>query len=255
MAETPAATAKADSTSPAEPDDIPAGQALPGIRLIAYRVPECGISGSYLHMDRADIHVTYTQVVGRSGQFSAQGVVYGLRTVRGRDVNSWLRGSLTFWLSSDARVTDDGVIRYRQTRNHSVVTFVPDKASGILINRPDEQVTAAAYRVTGPTGVTNCGEAKRCAMPSVPAAEGPRRLARRVGAPPARRIGHIPARRGPMGPPDVYTAVPADEPASWGPPCAGCGYPESEHDPVRLWGRSRADGTGCSCWTYSEREA
>ncbi|MGW0631172.1 hypothetical protein [Streptomyces sp. NPDC002758] len=166
MAETPAATAKADSTSPAEPDDIPAGQALPGIRLIAYRVPECGISGSYLHMDRADIHVTYTQAAGRSGQFPAQGVAYGLRTVRGRDVNSWLRGSLNFWLSSDARVTDDGVIRYRQTRNHSVVTFVPDNASGILINRPDEQVTAAAYRVTGPTGVTQLwrGQAVRDAI-------------------------------------------------------------------------------------------
>lgn len=161
MPDTPAVT-----PAPTDHDDIPARQSLPGTRLIAYRLPACGIAGSYIHMDHADIHVTYTQVVGRAGEFPARTVGYGQRTVRGRDVNSFLRGNLNFWLSSDARMADDGVIRYRQTRNHSVVTFVPDKASGILINRPDEQVTAAAYRVTGPTGVTQLwrGQAVRDAI-------------------------------------------------------------------------------------------
>ncbi|MEU6495760.1 hypothetical protein ABZ890_36125 [Streptomyces sp. NPDC046984] len=251
MPDTPAVT-----PSPTDHGDIPARQPLPGTRLIAYRLPECGISGSYIHMDRADIHVTYAQVIGRAGQFPAQGVSYGLHTVAGRNVNGWLRGSLNFWLSSEGRMADDGVIRYRQTRNHSVVTLVPDPASGILINRPDEQVTAPAYRVTGPTGVTQLwrGRAVRDAIgtcrrkPPVGWPEGWAHLLPDASV--TFRPGGDPWSR-----PDVYTAVPADEPASWGPPCAGCGYPESEHDPVRLWGRSRTDGTGCSCWTYSQPEA
>ena len=68
-------------------EDLPAREPMPGIRLITYRIPACGIAGEYLHMDQADIHVTYTQVVGRTGQFPAQGISYGLRTVPGRDVN------------------------------------------------------------------------------------------------------------------------------------------------------------------------
>ncbi|WP_216586682.1 hypothetical protein [Streptomyces brasiliscabiei] len=250
MPDTPAVT-----PAPTDHDDITARQPLPGTRLIAYRVPDWGIEGSYIHMDRADIHVTYAQVVGRAGQFPAQGVSYGLRTVGGRDVDSWLRGSLNFWLSSDARMADDGVIRYRQTRNHSVVTFVPDKASGVLINRPDEQVTAAAYRVTGPTGVTQLwrGQAVRDAIAKC-------RRKPPVGWPAgwAHLMPDATVRFEPGGfpwsPEEIYTAEPTDEPASWGPPCAECGYPASEHDPVRLWDRSRTDGTGCTCWAHHAQE-
>lgn len=250
MPDTPAVT-----PAPTDHDNIPAQQPLPGTRLIAYRLPACGIAGSYIHMDHADIHVTYTQVVGRAGQFPAQGVGYGLRTVGGRDVNSWLRGSLNFWLSSDARMADDGVIRYRQTRNHSVVTFVPDKASGVLINRPDEQVTAAAYRVTGPTGVTQLwrGRAVRdaidkcCRKPPVGWPAGWAHLM------PNATVTFEPGGF-PWSSEEIYTAEPTDEPASWGPPCAECRYPESEHDPVRLWGRSRTDGTGCTCWAHSAQQ-
>ncbi|MEH0433900.1 hypothetical protein QBB34_47915 [Streptomyces stelliscabiei] len=249
MPDTPAVT-----PAPTDHDDIPARQPLPGTRLIAYRLPACGIEGSYIHMDHADIHVTYSQVVGRAGQFPAQGVSY-LRTVGGRDVNRWLRGSLNFWLSSDARMADDGVIRYRQTRNHSVVTFVPDKASGVLINRLDEQVTAAAYRVTGPTGVTQWwrGRAVRDAIdkcrrkPPVGWPEGWAHLM------PNASVRFEPGGF-PWSPEEIYTAEPTDEPASWGQPCAECGYPESEHDPVRLWGRSRTDGTGCTCWAHHAQE-
>ncbi|WP_331733072.1 hypothetical protein OHU34_43565 (plasmid) [Streptomyces sp. NBC_00080] len=250
MPDTPAVT-----PAPTDHDDIPARQPLPGTRLIAYRLPACGIAGSYIHMDRADIHVTYNQVIGRAGQFSAQGVSYGLRTVGGRDVDSWLRGSLNFWLSSDAHIADNGVIRYRQTRDHSVVTFVPDKASGVLINRPDEQVTAAAYRVTGPTGVTQLwrGRAVRDAIAKC-------RQKPPVGWPAgwAHLLPNATVKFEPGGFPwsseEIYTAEPTDEPASWGPPCAECGYPESEHDPVRLWGRSRTDGTGCTCWVHQAQE-
>ncbi|MFE8018270.1 hypothetical protein ACFU3O_36765 [Streptomyces antibioticus] len=142
-----------DFPPPLSHDEISARQPLPGTRLLAYRLPACGIAGPCIHMNSADVHVTYAQTVGRAGRFPAQGLSYGLRTVGGRDVDRWLRGSLNFWLSSEARRTADGVIRYRQTPRHSVVTFVPDKASGVLINRPNEQVTAGAYRVTGPTGI------------------------------------------------------------------------------------------------------
>ncbi|GAA3785851.1 hypothetical protein GCM10022206_27280 [Streptomyces chiangmaiensis] len=58
----------------------------------------------------------------------------------------------------------------------------------------------------------------------------------------------------PWSPESLYTAEPAGEPASWGQPCAECSYPESEHDLVRLWGRSRTDGMGCTCRTYSTRD-
>ena len=72
MPDTPAVT-----PAPTHHDDVPARQPLPGTRLIAYRVPDWGIEGSYIHMDRADIHVTYAQVVGRAGEFPARGIGYG----------------------------------------------------------------------------------------------------------------------------------------------------------------------------------
>ncbi|MGI5414147.1 hypothetical protein ACQEV9_46110 [Streptomyces chartreusis] len=252
MSDEPAAPPDTHRADAAEHSDIPARQPLPGIRLIAYRVPDWGIEGEYLHLDRADIHVTYSQTVGRAGQFPARGVAYGLPTVSGRDVNSWLRGSLNFWLSSEARMSDDGVIRYRQTPNHSAVTFAPATASGVLINRPDEQVTAAAYRVTGPTGVTQLwrGQAVRDAI-SVCRRKPP------VGWPagwahlmPDATI-RFEAGGAPWDTEHIYTAEASTEPASWGPSCDECRYPESEHDPLRLWGRSRADGTGCTCWSYA----
>ncbi|WP_217236416.1 hypothetical protein [Streptomyces sp. AC555_RSS877] len=54
----------------------------------------------------------------------------------------------------------------------------------------------------------------------------------------------------PWSAPDIYTDEPADEPDTWGPPCGECRYPKSEHDLSRLWPRSRADGSGCTCWSY-----
>lgn len=242
----------ASDQAPTDHDDIPAGQPLPGTRLIAYRPPACGTDGPYIHMDRADIHVTYTQAVGHAGQYAAQGVGYGLRTVGGRDVNNWVRGHLNFWLSSDARMADDGVIRYRQTRHHCVVTFLPDKASGVLINRPSAQVTAPAYRVTGPTGVTQLwrGRAVRDAIDKCrekPPVGWPAGWAHLM---PDATVTFQPGGF-PWSSEEIYTAMPTDEPASWGPPCAECRYLESEHDPERLWRRSQTDGTGCTCWSHS----
>ncbi|MFD0067430.1 hypothetical protein [Streptomyces sp. NPDC056690] len=57
----------ASAQAPTDRDDIPAGQPLPGTRLIAYRLPACGTEGPYIHMDHADIHVTYTQAIGQQG--------------------------------------------------------------------------------------------------------------------------------------------------------------------------------------------
>jgi hypothetical protein len=200
-------------------------------------------------MDRADIHVTYAQVVSRAGEFPARTAGYG-RTVQGPSVDSFLRNNLNFWLSSDARMADDGVIRYRRGRNHSVVTFVPDKTSGVLINRPDEQVTSAAYRVTGPTGVTQLwrGQTVRDAITTC-------RIEPPVGWPAgwAHLMTDTSVRfeRGgaPWSREAIYTAEPTDEPASWGPPCPRCSRLESEHG---LWGGRATDGTGC--WSYPARE-
>ncbi len=160
MPDTPAMTAE-----PHGPRRHPRPAAPP--RYPAHRLPrtECGIPGPYIHMNRADIHVTYAQVIGRAGQFPAQGVSYGLHTVPGRDVNGWLRGSLNFWLSSEGRMADDGVIRYRQTRNHSVVTLVPDKdpESSSTVRRASDRPCLPRDR---PTGITQLwrGQAVRNAI-------------------------------------------------------------------------------------------
>ncbi|MGW1067380.1 hypothetical protein ACWD4F_23035 [Streptomyces aureus] len=240
-----------DTPATADPVDIPARQPLPGIRLIAYRVPEWGIEGPYIHMDAADIHARYVQTAGRAGEFPARTAGFSRQT-EGQGLDNFLRGSLNFWLMSEARMTEDGVIRYRQTRNHSTTTFIPDKTSGILINRPNEQVTAAAYRVTGPAGVPQLWRASAVRDAVVRCRRKPV-----VGWPAgwAHLMPDASVRFDPGGfpwsTPDVYTAEPADEPETWGPPCAECKYPDSEHDLSRLWPRSRADGSGHICWTYT----
>lgn len=245
MPDMPPAATNGGGTNPTGYEDIPAGQPLPGTRLIAHRVPAWGMAGSYIHMDRADIHATYTQVVGRAGQFPAKTAGYS-GTVRGRSIDSFLRGNLNFWLCSEACMTDMGVIRYRQTRNHSVVTFVPDRMSGILINRPDEQVSAAAYRVTGPTGVIQLwrGRTVRDAIARCrrkPPVGWPAGWAHLMPDASVRfETGGAPWDRE-----AIYTAEPTGEPRSWGLPCPKCGRMESEHG---MWSGYAADGTGC--WSY-----
>ncbi|MET7921969.1 hypothetical protein ABZU45_40570 [Streptomyces avermitilis] len=238
-----------------DPSDIPARQPLPGTRIIAHRLPARGIEGPYLHMDAADIHTAYDQTAGRAGDYPASTAGFGRQTT-GQGLNNFLRGSLNFWLSSEATMTDDGVIRYRQTRNHSTVTFTPDRASGIQINRPSEQVTAAAYRVTGPTGVTQVWRDRdirdaiaQCRLK--PVVDWPAGWAHLM---PDASVRFAPGGL-PWNAPAIYTAEPADEPDTWDAPCGECQYPEPEHDPCRLWSRSRADGTGCTCATYTPPQA
>ncbi|MFD5814664.1 hypothetical protein [Streptomyces sp. NPDC127038] len=236
-----------DTPATADPVDIPARQPLPGIRLIAYRVPEWGIEGPYVHMDAADIHARYAQTAGRAGDFPARTAGFGRQT-EGQGLNNFLRGSLNFWLMSEARMTEDGVIRYRQTRNHSTTTFVPDKTSGVLINRPNEQVTAPAYRVTGPTGVTQLWRASVVSEAVAYCRRKP------VVGWPAGWAHLMPDasvrfnRGGDWRAPGSYTAEPADEPESWGAPCAECENRESEHG---QWSHPRTDRTGGACWTYT----
>ncbi|MEU8952495.1 hypothetical protein [Streptomyces sp. NPDC048489] len=227
------------------PADIPARQPLPGTRIIAHRIPAWGIEGPYLHMDGADIHARYDQHAGRAGDFPARTAEFGPRT-DGRGLDNFLRGSLNFWLSSEATMTDDGVIRYRQTRNHSTATFTPDKTSGILINRPDEQVTTPAYQVTGPTGTTQLWRPQTVRDAITHCRRKP------VVGWPAGWAHLMPdasirfdAGGFPWSTPDVFTATPADEPGSWGPPCGECTHAESEHG---LWSRTTPQWT--SCWTY-----
>jgi hypothetical protein len=241
VADTPAVTA--------DPADILAREPLPGTPLIAHRIPACGIESPYIHMDQADIHAQYAQTAGWAGDFPARTAGFG-RITQGQGLDNFLRGNLNFWLLGEARMTGDGVIRYRQTRNHSTTTFTPDKTSGILINRPDEQVAAPAYRMTAPNGVTQLwrGQAVRDAI------EGCRRKPP-VGWPagwahlmPDASIQLAPGGF-PWSPPDIYTAVPTDEPATGGAPCGEYRCPQSEHDLARLWPRALADG--CTCWAYT----
>ncbi|MET8292196.1 hypothetical protein ABZV80_44945 [Streptomyces sp. NPDC005132] len=96
MTDTPSLTA--DSA------DIPARQPIPGTRIIAHRIPACGIEGPYLHMNAADIHARYTQKAGRAGDFPARTAGFGSQT-EGWQLNNFLRGNLNFWLCSEARMT------------------------------------------------------------------------------------------------------------------------------------------------------
>ncbi|MFJ4895631.1 hypothetical protein ACIP5U_37400 [Streptomyces sp. NPDC088788] len=147
-------------------------------------------------------------------------------------------------------MTDDGVIRYRQTRNHSTLTLTPDRTSGILINRPSEQVTAPAYLMTGPNGtaqlwraqavqdaITRCLRKPPCGWPA--------------GWAHLRPDASIEMAPGgfPWTTPDIYTAVPANEPDQWGAPCGECKSPIPEGDLSRLW--PHADGYACICWADS----
>ncbi|MFD8078977.1 hypothetical protein ACFV3E_40760 [Streptomyces sp. NPDC059718] len=230
-----------DATSP-QPSP-PAPVVAPRVPLPGTQVRRCEpfpwVQGPYVVVDNLLFHLRYEQTVVGDG-YPARKVGYRTEAT-GKDVRNWLRGSMRFWLSSEASVTDDGTIYYRQTRNHAAVRLIPDPASDLLVTVPDQQLTADAYRVTGndrpPQLWTPATLRAVIAYVTAPGVvdwpDGWAHIA---------RDGTVTFARGgdPWSTPPRYTAEPTDAPAGWGPQCATCRRHLSEHDPDR-----GAFGTPC----------
>ncbi|MFJ5218793.1 hypothetical protein ACIP98_29245 [Streptomyces sp. NPDC088354] len=192
---------------------------------------------AFLVVDDATFHVRYRQTITGDGYPVRQYVGHWPETT-GKDVRNWLRGSLRFWGCSQAAVTDDGTLYYRQTERHAALRFDPDPASGVLITVPDRQLTADAYRFTGP------GQSPQLWTPATLRAAVTHATAPGVIDWPDGWAHLMPdgsvrfARQGyPWSAAPEYTAEPTEAPADWGPQCAECGRHASEHDPERgVWG-------------------
>ena len=233
--------------------EIQAGQPLPGTKIINTPLPGWYDGPPFRHVVLADmtIHVQYRQVIERGGQWPAhESLGYGESQVRGQGVRNFLRGSLRGWLFSEAAVTDDGVIRYRHSEQHSAIRLEPDPEAGILIEHPERHVTAPAYRLTGPDG-----GAYLWSRPAMLAAVKSCTREAPVGWPDGwahlKPTGAIHLKRGgtPTGGQE-WTAQPEHHAGDLGQPCADCGYYQTDHatSGQESWFRHRRVKTGCSTW-------
>ncbi|MGW6457479.1 hypothetical protein ACWF94_16435 [Streptomyces sp. NPDC055078] len=224
-----------NAESPVQP-----GNPLPGIEVKNHPLPAWheGPSRERIITTDARIHATYTQTIGRyeDGFRVGECIGYGRRAVTGKEVRGFLRGSLGFWLSCQASITEDDTIHYRQTIRHNAITLTPDRTSGLIIVHPDRCVTAAAYQVTehGRQPQMWSQNAVREAVTDT-LRPGP------IDWPdgwallmPDGTLRFAPG--GSWQPGDEYTAAPVPAPTQWGAACAECGYRKSEHDPQRRWG-------------------
>ncbi|MFF9690425.1 hypothetical protein [Streptomyces sp. NPDC014623] len=230
--------------APPDPDTIQPEEPLPGVRL--YPPAEFVVSvpsPDRVPLDNLPFHSSYEKFQGQQGYRNSEGPGQGFRRVSGKVLHGWLSGSCVFWRSSEVRITDDGVIRYRKTPLHAVLLFNPDRTSPIVINRPTQQITGEAYRVTGPGGAVQVwrGQAVRnvveeCLRPGpIDWPDGWAELT-------ATQTVRFQDRGFPWSEPAVYTAEPISDPVVWGPPCTVCSRYASEHDPNRRWGRPDCRG-------------
>ncbi|MFE4832955.1 hypothetical protein [Streptomyces sp. NPDC056672] len=236
--------------------DIQVGQPLPGTKILGTPLPGWYEGPPFPHVVLPDmtIHVQYRQVIERGGEWPAhESLGYGQPQVRGQGVRNFLRGSLRGWLFSEATVTDDDVIRYRHSDQHSAIRLEPDPEAGILIEHPERHVTAPAYRVTGPEGsahlwsrramlaaVKHCTHEKPVGWPDGWANLKPTGAIHLSsgGAPGARIVRE-------------WTAQPEHQAGNLGQPCADCGYHQTDHTTSgqECWFRHRRDRSGCTEWT------
>jgi len=227
--------------TPATKPDIP----LPGTTLALHPHPEWreGPLPPRLLLAEVPIHASYVQTWGTEG-VPAETICEGQRNLPGKFLRSYLMGCLRFWLSSEATITSDGTIHYRQTRRSAAITLTPDTSSGVLLSSPEQQVAADAYVVTGHgrdpqiwsqaavrdavTHATKPGPADWPAGWALVMPSGALRF-QPVTAPWPLVVR-------------TYTAEPTAPPADWGPRCDHCGRFEPEHDPKYTWGRT--------CWDF-----
>ncbi len=220
------------------------GRPLPGRKLAIFR-PFDGYPGPLpVQLSELAMHAKYEETVATDdGGHRARGLGWGAAGT-GQEVRNFLGGSLRGWLFAEASVMEDGAIHYRQSKDHSAVTFTPDRESGVIITDPERDVTADAYRVTGHGrtaqvwSTTGLGRSIAEALRPGPF-DWPQGWALLM---PDQTVRF--ADRGmPWSPEKVYVAEPVTTPESWGAPCSQCGRFESEHDPKRAWS---------GCWTHQE---
>ncbi|MFB7674043.1 hypothetical protein ACFC26_21790 [Kitasatospora purpeofusca] len=221
-----------------QPPAVPPRQPLPGRPITSQPAPAWHPDPEQLLLDEVPLHGRYTQHHGKdgSGHPARESIWHGKRDVTGTEVRGFLHGSMGFWLHSHAAVEADGTVHYRQTRNHNAVSFVPDRESGVVVNRPDHQVTEGAYLTTGPDGTprlwraSGVRQAVKEALRPGPS-DWPRGWALLM---PDGAVRFAPGGF-PWSKEEIYTAQPAPAPESWGPECTRCGRIEAEHDPGRAW--------------------
>ncbi|MFF4764280.1 hypothetical protein [Streptomyces sp. NPDC001292] len=221
---------------------IQPGSPLPGTELETVPLPQWyeGAPRERILVRDARMYARYTQTIHQNdtGIPVREAPGYGRPHLSGDAVRAFLGGSLGFWLSSQATISDDETIIYRQTNGHSAITFTPDRDSGVIITHPERYITADAYGVTGhgrlPQVWTQAAVREAVSEATRP---GP------IDWPdgwellmPDESVRFAP-RGFPWKSAEVYIAEPTAPPQVWGPRCRTCGWYVAEHDPARGWGR------------------
>lgn len=249
---------RATSSEQRHPDDsgdIAAGHPLPGRMILPGPRPlpewyydESGIRQVVLN--DLELSVRYEQVREHGGRSPWDAPAHGAKGVGGKGIRAYLGASLNGWMLSEATVTDDGVIRYRHSRDHCVLRFLPDTAAGVLIERPDVQLTAPTYRVTGPKE-----ERYLWSRHALLAAVGMCLRRGPIDWPDgwAHLLPNGQARFAygtfPWAPYEEWTAEPIAKPVDLGEPCADCRHFRIDHNQGAPWGRVRRDRTDCKTWS------
>ncbi|MFD4604329.1 hypothetical protein ACFWPQ_40730 [Streptomyces sp. NPDC058464] len=227
------------------------GSPLPGTELEIVPLPQWydGAPRERIAVRDARMYARYTQTIHRNdtGVPVREAPGYGQPHLSGGAVRAFLGGgavraflggSLGFWLSSQATITDDETIIYRQTNRHSAITFTPDRESGVIITHPERYITADAYRVTGHGRLPQVWT-QAAVREAVSEATRPGPIDWPDGW--ALLMPDESVRFAPRGFPwksgDVYIAEPTAPPQEWGPRCGTCDRYATEHDPARGWGR------------------
>ncbi|OEJ20921.1 hypothetical protein [Streptomyces subrutilus] len=242
----------ADQQPPSDNGEIQARQKLPGAKILIAPVPLWYEGPDFPHavLSGMAIHVHYERVDESGGEWPPAPIAWGTRRTAGKGVRNFLHSSLWGLVASEATVTDDGVIRYRQSPRHSVRRFEPDPAAGVLIHDPERQLTAPGYRITPPDAESYVWS--RHAMLGaieVCRREGP--IDWPSGWAHLMPGGGVRFAAGgfPWSGPEEWAAEPVAEPGDFGDPCADCGHYQADHTPGYGWRRYRRDGTGCGIWT------
>ncbi|MFJ3366430.1 hypothetical protein [Streptomyces anthocyanicus] len=246
-----------DQQHQASTDDAPACQPLPGTKILGIPLPDWYEGDPFPHVVLADMtfHVRYRQLIERGGEAWPvnQAPGHGFGDVMGKGARNYLRGCLRGWMFSEAAVTDDGVIRFRLTKRHAALRLVPDQAAGVLVEHPEQQVTAPAYRVTAPDGGTYLWS-RRAMLAAVERCNREKPVGWPDGWTHLKPTGAIHLSSGTTPGARIvreWTAQPEYQAGNLGQPCADCGYHRTDHttSDQECWFRHRRDRSNCTEWT------
>ncbi|MFD3923048.1 hypothetical protein [Streptomyces sp. NPDC058595] len=255
MTNQPNTPGRGEQRDPDGSGDTPAREPLPGRAILPEprRLPEWYYDQPdlpHVVLKELDFHVRYEQIRERDGLPPHDSPADLARRVRGQAMRTFLISSLNGWRLSEAAITDDGVIRYRHSRDHRVLRFLPDTAAGVLIVRPDVQLTAPTYRVTGPAGERYLWS-RHALLGAVGVCLRPGPIDWPDGWAHLLPNGQVrfADRRFPWAPYEEWTAKPIAKPVDLGEPCADCRHFRIDHNQGAPWGRVRRDRTDCKTWS------